>query len=55
FKDQAAISAWARDAAGKAAGLGLMKGRSAAAFVPQGTATRAEAAQAIANLLNAGN
>ncbi|AIQ14285.1 S-layer homology domain-containing protein [Paenibacillus durus] len=55
FKDQAAISVWARDAAGKAAGLGLMKGRGASAFVPQGTATRAEAAQAIANLLNAGN
>ncbi|QWU15309.1 S-layer homology domain-containing protein [Paenibacillus sophorae] len=55
FKDQAAISVWARDAASKAAGLGLMKGRSAAAFVPQGTTTRAEAAQAIANLLNAGN
>ncbi|AKG36152.1 S-layer homology domain-containing protein [Paenibacillus durus] len=55
FKDQAAISVWARDAAGKAAGLGLMRGRSAGAFVPQGTATRAEAAQAIANLLNAGN
>ncbi|MFD1772456.1 S-layer homology domain-containing protein [Paenibacillus rhizophilus] len=55
FKDQSAISVWARDAVGTAAGLGLMKGRSAAAFVPQGTTTRAEAAQAMANILNAGN
>ncbi|NGM83758.1 S-layer homology domain-containing protein [Paenibacillus sp. 7124] len=55
FKDQAAVSIWARDAVSTAAGLGLMKGRSASAFVPQGTTTRAEAAQAIANIGNAGN
>ncbi|WP_036725085.1 S-layer homology domain-containing protein, partial [Paenibacillus forsythiae] len=54
FKDQTAISGWARDAVLRTAGLGLMKGRSAAAFMPQGTTTRAEAAQAIANLLNSG-
>lgn len=55
FNDQAAVSVWARDAVSTAAGLGLMKGRSASAFVPQGTVTRAEAAQAIANIGNAGN
>lgn|GEM_PF-363388 len=51
FADQAEISAWAQDAVRAAQALGLLNGRDNGAFVPQGAATRAESAQALARLL----
>ncbi|WP_420871938.1 S-layer homology domain-containing protein [Cohnella rhizosphaerae] len=52
FKDQDKISAWAAASVGKARQAKLMQGRSSDTFAPQGTATREETAQMIANLIN---
>lgn len=51
FADQGQISDWAQQYVLSAAALHLLNGRADGIFVPGGTATRAEAAQAIHNLL----
>lgn len=51
FKDGAKISGWAQQAVGRIAGAGLMQGRGAGTFAPQGLATRAEAAKVVHGLL----
>ncbi|MWV44486.1 family 10 glycosylhydrolase [Paenibacillus sp. HJL G12] len=50
FRDQAGISPWAQDAVNEAAAIGLMQG-SGGKFNPGLATTRAESAQALANLL----
>ncbi|MCQ6559863.1 glycoside hydrolase domain-containing protein [Paenibacillus mendelii] len=52
FSDSSEVSSWAAKYVGAAGELGVMKGRAADKFAPKGTATRAEAAQAIYNLLS---
>ncbi|WP_274652654.1 S-layer homology domain-containing protein [Paenibacillus humicola] len=52
YKDEASISSWAIAYVKEATGLGLVKGRTSAAFVPHGTANRAEAAQLIDNMIH---
>ncbi|MBU5440910.1 GH92 family glycosyl hydrolase [Paenibacillus sp. CECT 9249] len=52
FTDEASISAWALPYINAAAALQLVQGRGAGIFDPQGMTTRAEAAQAIYNVLN---
>ncbi|MEB9896834.1 5'-nucleotidase C-terminal domain-containing protein [Bacillus cereus] len=52
FSDADRISRWAADYVNAAAGFGLMKGRTTGRFIPEAAATRAEAAQAIYNLLD---
>ncbi|MCR8660129.1 discoidin domain-containing protein [Paenibacillus endoradicis] len=49
--DQGQISSWANAGVNSAIELGLMKGKSTSIFAPQERATRAEAAQAMFNLL----
>lgn len=51
FADEAAISAWALSYVRETVALGLTQGRGADRFVPQGTATRAEAARIVGSLL----
>lgn len=51
FKDDTAISAWARDAIAALASQGLLHGTGAGEFKPQASATRAESAQIIYALL----
>ncbi|NBD23746.1 S-layer homology domain-containing protein [Paenibacillus glycinis] len=51
FKDDAAISSWAADAVALAYANGLIQGDAAGLFKPKGSATRAEAAQMLVNLL----
>lgn len=51
FADQDTISPWAADAVSAAQGLDLVRGRGNDQFVPQANLTRAEAVQAILNLL----
>ena len=48
FTDEAAVSAWARDAMSWAVAQGLIYGRTATTLVPAGTATRAEVAAILA-------
>lgn len=50
YADDEAISAWARDAVRQVTALGLMHGLPDGTFAPQGTASRAEAAQALYRL-----
>lgn len=52
FADAEAIPAWAVQEVAKAVSLGLMKGQSGERFAPLQQTTRAEAAQAVLNLLN---
>ncbi|MDQ6422719.1 S-layer homology domain-containing protein [Paenibacillus sp. LHD-117] len=52
FTDSSSVSPWAKDGVGKAIQLGLMKGKSGRVFDPKSDTLRAEAAQAILNLLN---
>ncbi len=52
FADADKISPWALQAIEAAAANGLLNGRSQQQFVPKQTATRAESAQAVYNLLN---
>lgn len=51
FSDDGSIAPWAKADVDTATALGLLKGRAAGTFAPKGTATRAEAAQAIFNLI----
>lgn len=51
FKDDSAISHWARDAVRMTASLGVLNGKPSGRFAPLDHATRAEAAQAVSNLL----
>jgi len=51
FADINEVSAWAFNSVSAAAELQLIKGRTAAQFVPKGISSRAEAAQVIYNLL----
>ncbi|OPH46681.1 hypothetical protein BC351_14440 [Paenibacillus ferrarius] len=51
FSDQGQISEWAKQAVLSAAGLHLLNGRADGIFVPEGTTTRAEAAQVIHRVL----
>ncbi|URN95126.1 MAG: discoidin domain-containing protein [Candidatus Pristimantibacillus lignocellulolyticus] len=51
--DHGQISSWASAEVNSAIELGLMKGKSTSIFAPQASATRAETAQVIFNLLNA--
>jgi len=44
FTDAPAVSAWARESVARSLARGIVKGRTPTAIVPQGTATRAEAA-----------
>ncbi|HEY4391339.1 MAG TPA: carbohydrate-binding domain-containing protein, partial [Paenibacillus sp.] len=53
FADQASVSSWAQEAVVEAHALGLIMGRANGQFAPQSQATRAEAAQLIARLINA--
>ncbi|MEK0315184.1 S-layer homology domain-containing protein, partial [Cohnella sp. 56] len=52
FADGDSIAAWAKQDVAAASALGLLKGRASGTFAPKGTATRAEAAQAIFNLIS---
>ncbi|GAA0388233.1 hypothetical protein GCM10008933_19000 [Paenibacillus motobuensis] len=52
FADQASVSSWAQEAVAEAHALGFITGRANGQFVPQSQATRAEAAQMIARLIN---
>lgn len=52
FTDHASISSWASASINTVFELGLINGRGNGRFVPQGKLTRAEAIQAIANMLN---
>jgi hypothetical protein len=52
FTDESIISAWSLESVQKAKALGLIQGRGAGEFVPKGSLTRAEAAQAIYRILN---
>lgn len=52
FKDIDEVSTWAKDDLGAAYSLGLVSGRNHDKYVPQDRTTRAEAAQAIYNLLS---
>ncbi|QWU18241.1 S-layer homology domain-containing protein [Paenibacillus sophorae] len=52
FRDRGYIAAWALPAVQSVIGTGLMAGQADGRFAPVQTATRAEAAQTIANLLN---
>jgi len=52
FADSDAISGWARTDIETAVQLGIMKGRAGEKFVPQGLATRAEAAIVIKRLMS---
>ncbi|MNG21724.1 Endo-1,4-beta-xylanase A precursor [compost metagenome] len=51
FNDDAAIPQWSRDAVDALKQEGLINGRSGNLFVPNGTATRAEAAVLLLRLL----
>ncbi|MDI4643806.1 S-layer homology domain-containing protein [Cohnella hashimotonis] len=51
FADTDRIAAWAAPYVAEASSLGLLSGRSAGQFAPQGVTTRAEAAQSVYNLL----
>lgn len=51
FADYDKISSWAQSAVSSARSLGLINGRGDNRFAPQGFATRAESAQAIAKLI----
>lgn len=51
FADDAAIPAWAKGAASAARKLGLVSGKGANAFDPNGLMTRAEAVKALSSLL----
>jgi hypothetical protein len=51
YKDSNAISSWAQASVGQATALHLLKGKTNGNFSPKGLVTRAEAAQAIHNLL----
>ncbi|WP_069188409.1 carbohydrate-binding domain-containing protein [Paenibacillus sp. GM2] len=52
FADQASVSSWAQEAVAEAHALGFMTGRANGQFAPQSKATRAEAAQVVARLIN---
>ncbi|WP_217559745.1 phosphodiester glycosidase family protein [Paenibacillus sp. GbtcB18] len=51
FADVEASPVWVREAVDAASSLGLVNGRTAGGFEPEGTATRAESVQVTANLL----
>lgn len=51
FKDRSEIAPWSKDAVATVVNNGLMKGRSADHFAPNGTATRAEAVVVLKRLL----
>ncbi|MEK0316140.1 S-layer homology domain-containing protein [Cohnella sp. 56] len=51
FADEAAVSKWAADDVRAAVGSGLMNGTGGGKFAPEAITTRAEAAQAVYNLL----
>ncbi|MDG0791100.1 glycoside hydrolase family 3 C-terminal domain-containing protein [Cohnella ginsengisoli] len=51
FADADRIAAWAAPFVAEASSLGLLSGRGAGQFAPQGVTTRAEAAQSVYNLL----
>jgi len=51
FQDAKAMGAWSKPFISDAVSLGLLKGRANQMFVPAGTTSRAEAAQAIYNLM----
>ena len=51
FRDQNEIAAWSKDAVAAVVSKGLMEGRNANSFVPNGTATRAEGVVALKRLL----
>ena len=53
FYDEANIASWARDAVNMLQSAGILNGRPDNHYDPQGFATRAEVAQAFANLINA--
>lgn len=52
FTDSGSISAWAREAVVTATANGIMKGYPDNTFLPQGSATRAEAVTVVMNALN---
>ncbi|WP_211748518.1 S-layer homology domain-containing protein [Paenibacillus sp. Marseille-Q4541] len=51
YKDSHKISSWVQASVGQATALHLLKGQTNGNFSPKGLVTRAEAAQAIHNLL----
>lgn len=52
YADEANIASWAKEAVSKASELGVMKGSAGGEFNPQNSATRAETAQTVHNLLS---
>ncbi|MWV47409.1 S8 family serine peptidase [Paenibacillus sp. HJL G12] len=53
FTDASSISAWAVASVGKSSNLGIMQGQKNGQFIPKASASRAETAQTIYNLLKA--
>ena len=51
FTDQSEIQTWSKQAVAKAVKASIVNGRTESEFVPNGTATRAEAAVMIKKLL----
>ncbi|WP_446676497.1 S8 family serine peptidase [Paenibacillus taichungensis] len=52
YTDEANIASWAKEAVVKASELGVMKGSTGGVFKPKNSATRAETAQTVHNLLS---
>ncbi|OME98093.1 hypothetical protein BK124_12705 [Paenibacillus amylolyticus] len=52
YTDEANIASWAKEAAAKASELGVMNGSTGGQFKPKNSATRAETAQTVHNLLS---
>ncbi|WP_339372456.1 S-layer homology domain-containing protein [Paenibacillus elgii] len=52
FTDREAVSDWAKDSVGRAAGLGLLEGNPDGSFEPQRQATRAQAVTVLNRLLD---
>ncbi|SEK91624.1 S8 family serine peptidase [Paenibacillus sp. OK003] len=52
YTDEANIASWAKEAVVKASELGLMKGSTGGAFKPKNSASRAETAQTVHNVLS---
>lgn len=52
YTDEANIASWAKEAVVKASELGVMKGSTGGGFKPKNSATRAETAQTVHNLLS---
>ncbi|MFB6365934.1 S-layer homology domain-containing protein [Paenibacillus elgii] len=52
FMDREAVSEWAKDSVGRAAGLGLLEGNPDSSFGPKRQATRAQAVTLLQRILD---